>query len=216
MSGFLLNPFMGGMSFTFFASSTATQTDSCLIPSSILKSDVALYLDVENTSTLTVPTNVVPTGFTSIGSYTVSGVTGGRVTCSYKILAGTESGANLTGINPNTTSDKIVLVFRPNTVVNTVTVNSLNGQATTATPTNQSLNMSGATSSPVIGIATYAANGSVSTRGDSGGAMTEVSASSRAYAKYVIYNSGTTPADSTISMSDGGLNCMTSFYLTFT
>lgn len=218
MSGFLLNSFnFGGITFTFLASSTSTQSSSCSMPASIAEGDLALYLDVENIAVLAVPAAVTPSGFTLIRTDTASAGYGARVTSSYKLLVGTEGGTSIAGISFNTLSDKIILVFRPSSVISDVTVNSLNGQAIATTPTNQSLTMSNAPSLPVIGIATYGGDGAVTTRGDSAATMVEVSSSSSGYAKYVIYNKGASPVDSTISMNDTGVqNCMQSFYLTFT
>ena len=186
--------------------STTSLTTTITIPSTAAVNDYAILFD-----TSTTVTNTLPTGFTSIVGTTTTGI---RTNVSYKKLVAGDPGALITGMAGATR--KILLILRPNKTVSTVTISTPNAQATTAVPTNQTLNMTGQTA-PCIGFAVYSSTGSITTRGNTAINPIEYSliSTTSIYVKTVQFNPGETPGSYTISMTDGGTNVLQSFYITF-
>jgi hypothetical protein len=114
------------------------------------------------------------------------------------------------------TTRKIMLIVKGDTDLLSVSLSTPGSQATTATPTNQTISSTGQVT-PTIFFAVYAATGSISTRGWTGGSPTEYSSVSGSgiYVKALTYGQNTTPASATISMSDGGTNTLQSFSMKF-
>jgi hypothetical protein len=189
-------------SFTF-VSSASSNSNNITIPATAQVGDVAVLFDMQlNTG------SVIPTGFTQIST---NSTTNFRINTSYKLLVAGDPGATISGMN--NTPRKVMAVFRPNSPIQTVSPVVLGNQNTTATPANQTL--SGGTA-PTIYFAMYAKSASTTpTRGWSVGTPTEISrvSTSGVYMKYLIYN--TTPASTTISMTDAGTNGLVSFRLGF-
>jgi len=183
---------------------TATSTASTItIPATAQAGDVAILFDNSTTVTDTIPTN-----WDSIAKVTTTGI---RQNVSYKILASGEPGTTITGMAG--TTRKVMLVYRPNVAASGVAPIVLGSQATTATPTAQSLV---GEAGPVITFAVYSSTGAIATRGWSVGSPTEYSSvsTSAIYVKALITNSGT-PSTTSITMSDGGTNALQSFRLKF-
>lgn len=189
------------LTYQTFASSL---TNTIAIPATATTGDFVVLCDYSNTTT-----DITPAGFTTINNATTTGI---RTNISYKKLVAGDAGATLTGLNA--TSRKVLIVFRPNRTITTITPTVTGSQATTAAPTGQTIT---GQAGPMIAFATYASTGAVSGRGWVGGTPTEVSSVSTSviYTKFLITNSGT-PASAAISMFDGGTNTLQSFRVAFT
>lgn len=199
-------------SFSLFASATSVSS-TITWPASVVAGDVAVLVDRAQSNT-TAPTTVVPSGFSSVSDETLTaGGKGYRQIVSRKVLVGGESGS-ITGMNGGDSNDKVLLVFRGDTAVTTMTVNSLNAQMTDSNPSAQTCTASGGVA-PLIVIGAYGASGSIATRTMTPAKTGEVNSSNNLYLAYKLYNSS--PANVSIDMGDdGNANCLQSFYLTFT
>ena len=187
---------------TITAQANTTSTASTItIPSTASSGDIAILFDTSTTTT-----DTIPSGWTSISGVTTTGI---RQNVSYKILSATDPNTSVTGMAG--TTRKVMVVYRGNTLITNVLPSVIASQATTATPTNQTLT---GEAGPMIAFAVYSATGAISTRGWSAGSPTEYSSVSTSgiYVKALITNSGT-PSTTTISMSDSGTNALQSFRL---
>ena len=205
MFGGVTPPPSGVTSMTFVQSQTFTAS-SFIYPSEMQVGDFCILFDASPTTT-----DVTPTGFTSITKALIA--TTYRQNISYRILqSGDATGVLKTGLGGS--ARKVVLLFRPNVPITSVSFTIAGTQATTSVPTNQTiLGQAG----PVIAFACYSSTGNVTTRGWTAGSPTEVSvvSTSSNYVKYLITNSGT-PANTTVSMTDNGNNALQSFMAKFT
>lgn len=187
--------------------SSATSTGSTIVaPSDIVAGDLLVMYD--NVSATTIPTSVVPTGFTSILNNTVS--TNRRVICSYKIATGSEAGTTITGLSGTGGAlAKILIVFSTNGAT-TGTVKSIQYEQTDADPTAQTIT-SGSGVSPLvsIGFLRNASGTPVSSMTPTQDGSVVVTAHT---GFYKIYNSS--PANVTVDTNDGGtVNMLMSFYI---
>lgn len=173
-------------------------------PAGCAVGDIAILMDFSSTVSGTVPVD-----WTLINRSTTTGI---DCICSYKILTSQDiSTASVSGMTSGT-QRKTLLVFRPNRPIKTVNVGGVSGQATTAMPNAQVLNLS-TISAPVIGIVHYVATSNVQTRYSEGLRTTEINNSNNQIVRYVYFNRGATPTNGTIVMSDGGTNSLQSFYI---
>ena len=208
-------------SLTFIASATSTSTGTAastiVIPATAAIGDIAVLFEMNFSggvgSASYSGTPAAPAGWTQINSANAGAITSGvGVVNSYKVLVSGDPGATVTCLSGIGTGGcrNIILIFRPARTPIITTAN-VNGQSTTAVPTNQSIG--GGAVAPSIYLAHWAASAAITTRGSTV-TMTEVAgASTQQYAKYLIYNSGTSPGTSTISTTDVGTNGMQSLVL---
>lgn len=157
---------------------------------------------------------VVPTGFTQIGT-TLSVTDEVDVVTAYKIAIGNESSTSILGMNGYYVEQKILLQFRGDLAINSITVQDVSQQITDGNPAAQVCNASGG-AVPLIVIGTYSTfDATVDPRTFSTTADGEISIDgpfNDQYIKYKIYNSS--PADTTIDMDDENVeNSLQSFYL---
>ena len=181
---------------------TATTT-TIAIPAFALVDDYAVLFDTSTTTTLT-----VPSGWTQVTTSTTTGI---RSTVSYKKLAFSDLATTITGMAG--TTRKILTIVRGNAPIQTITISTPAQQATTATPTNQTLSMSSPVS-PLVGFAHYTATGAISTR-TGASSVAEFTSATNQYVKVWTYIP-TTGANQTIGMSDSGTNALQSFFIRFT
>jgi len=184
-----------------FQDSATSIASTITVPGSAAVGDVAILFD-----TSTTVTNTIPSGWTSISGVTTTGI---RQNISYKLIGSSDIGATVTGMAG--TTRKVMLVYRGNALIGEVTPTVTGTQATTATPTAQSLV---GQAGPMIAFATYSATSTITTRGWSVGSPSEYSSVSGSgiYVKALITNSGT-PSTTSITMTDSGTNAMQSFRL---
>lgn len=194
-----------GLPIAFRASATSL-TSTITVPSGIQSGDILVLHDTATNAT-TIPTAVVPTGFTSILNEAFT--TQRRTINSYKIANGTESGTTITGMNGANTNAKILLVFSAK--ANTVNVKSVNYQCTDADPTSQTITASaGRPALVAIGfIRNLLGNANTTMSPTEDGT---VSLASVHYGYYKIYNQS--PQNVTFDTNDGGTqNILISYYI---
>lgn len=150
---------------------------------------------------------VTPSGWTSIVGF---GGTNRKMNASYKIAAGTESGTSITGMNGDVEESKVLLTFRGNVAIASVTAGSVNSQdAGAPAPTNQTVTASGQ-ATPLVIIGAHGADTSDNLTGsttfDATVGINEITTG------YKVSNSS--PANHTVAATDGGSgNMLASFYL---
>ena len=195
----------GGVGFSSLShvASASSSTPDITIPVAAAEYDFAVLFDYGANGSGE-PSNTIPSGW-------LSAVTGGdgsnaRIAMRYKMLGPSDPGATVTGIDAET-DDKLMLIFRPNVQLTTVTPTDMVAKMTSNNPSSQTINASGATT-PLIVVGCgmkYADTMSFSTESPSFDA-TETSADQDALAGYSIYNIGDTPVDHTVDINDFGLN----------
>lgn len=191
-------------------SATTSSTTSITVPATVQAGDLLIYSSTARNNTTTLPTTPTMTGWTnSINAATTSTV-GMRQVVYHKIAVAGDASSTITNMSGTGATGTVLLVYRPNIPITAVSTNwGTGGQATSGTPTNQTLTMSGSYTGPFIGIANYASNATVSTRGSTTTATAESNVSTTFYVKrFEALNSSTTFANSTISMADYGTNAM--------
>lgn len=195
---------------TEFASATSSDA-TITAPANINAGDI-IVLEDRATNISTIPTSVVPTGFTSISNlgWTAASV-GIRSVLSYKVADGTEGGSTITGMSGNANTQKMLYVFRPNRAPSSVSVGSMHEEYTESAPADQVVT-TGSSDVPAIVLAAYGSSGTISPRGFTPAKDGEINSGTSAYLAYKIYNGS--PADVTISMEDeGSRNSVQSCYL---
>lgn len=206
--------------FTFVASATGVNSPNVVIPASAQAGDIAIIVDNEDTA----GTLAAPSGWTLIRSDSVSSnITG---TTYYRILQSGDAGTTVTSTDGTTTNHfMLCAVFRPNAgTVTGITINDLDGEATTGNPSQQTLSMSAETGRPIIGFFAMGQRGSnnialnVTDVPDGFSLVFCQDESSRDVIElyYIIYADGDTPANVTGDIGDNGAQFMQSFYFTFT
>lgn len=201
-----------------FIKSVTSSSSTITIPTEASEGDFAVLFDyAENTSLLpSAPTTVVPPGFTSVQNDTATFLlflVAVRSIISYKVLNSSDSGTTITGMD-NLNLRKILLIFRPNNKITTVSEVS-NGDSGTGAPASQTISMSNQ-NTPIIGVSHWTSTDTIDPR-TSDITMTEVNNGTDQYVKYIIYNLGNTPQNITVNMQDeGSLNTLQSAYFTFT
>lgn len=193
-----------------YISTASTQTTSLTFPT-VSAGDIAVIFNTATGNTTTVPTAVTPTGFTSISNTSQSTTLGQRTIVSYKICTGSESGTTLTTMTGTGTTFSTILIYRADITPNSLVISTVNAETTAAAPASQTLTMSGVTG-PMIGFAYYTSSATVTTRTSSVTPTQEITYLSRQYIKtYESTSSAVTFSNSTISMTDYGINSLVSF-----
>lgn len=197
-------------SFSFVTSGSSSASTTVAVPASAQAGDLAVFFDTNETNT----TFSQPTGFTLVDS----NINLRRSLIAYKVLVSGDLGTNISGSTAGGTNDgKVILIFRPDATINTVTVNDLATIATTAAAGSQTINVNGI-AAPVIAIAQYTATIGITAPEYSFSTLTQVlpSAGNEMVTGYQVFNTAAS-ADITISNgTDNGSNILQSFYLTFT
>jgi hypothetical protein len=204
----------------FIASVTSvaagTTAPTLVIPAATARAgDLAVVFVGTRSSASILPTPALPTGFTSVNAVASNTAVGANIRAAYKILVAADIGATVTGAAGAGTggANMTLLIFRSTKILTdaTVTVTAGGIQATTATPTAQTV-----TPPVVSGIyfGHWCATAPITTR-TSSLTMTEVAGASTAqYTKYVITNGPpATSVTNTIQTSDVGTNAMHNFFL---
>lgn len=199
-------------SYSYFTSTTSSGATSPTWPASIQAGDIAILVNSVAASA-SGNQGIVPPGFINLTHSFTGGGGGMRTICSYKVLTGSETGSITTMGVSGTGNGSVLIIYRGNTVINGITLSSLNQETTTNAPANQTLTMTGVTG-PYIGFAVYISNASITTRGSTTASSRELTASSGIYVKtFESTSSSVSFSDSTISMADYGTNSLQSFVL---
>lgn len=165
------------------------------------------------------PTLVTPAGFTIAKDFpSPTQLASIRYVVGYQV-ATTSGSRTITSTGGAAGSSHVVLVYRPNASISSVSFTTGTSQVTTATPTNQTFNMTGLMTPLTVGFAGFGSTGGLAT----GSAGSSTSASTRTvsatftatYNRVITFEgSGFNATSTTISMSDGGTNTMYSTVMT--
>ena len=183
-------------------------TTTIVIPATAEVGDIAVLFDTSTTTT-----DVTPSGWTTINNATTTGI---RTNISYKVLTSGEPGSTITGMAGN--ARKILQVYRVwGNTAPTISLSTPGSQATTATPTTQTIT-AGAAGAQSIYVAAYGFTTTTPTRSFTQTGFTSTNPTSIStngiILSYTIRNTGAnaiTQANATITMTDGGTNTLQSF-----
>jgi len=189
----------------YIAGQVTSTASTITIPSTAKAGDIALLFDTSTTTT-----NTIPSGWTSIDGATTTGI---RTNISRKTLVSGDIGASITGMAG--TTRKVLLLFRPNGPVTTLTVSTPLSQASSLAPNSQSVNAGAAPSTtPVISFWCAGSTGSPTLTSTGTTQVTSISTSG-VRVGYRQWNSGQTPANQSGSTTDTGVNTFQSFFIRF-
>lgn len=215
---FVINPFVfaaAGLTTLSFANSAISTGTTITGPANIIAGDLIVLLDSAVNTGTTAPTTVVPTGFSSIINTNGNVPTIGpaiRQIASYKLADGSEASATITGMNGNSTDDKVLLLFRGNIPAATITPASAAGQYSEGNPTLQTVSSNGGVAPLIVFGAYGTTSGSVDPRTFSVTKDFEVNSGTSTYFVGHIYDSS--PVNVDVDMDDEGSgNLLQSFYL---
>lgn len=200
--GFIGSDYSPLTTLTFINS--AVSSGNVTIPTESQPGDIIVYVMSTTTNGATFP---------AIGNYTAiqESTVSGSSRIAYRVLDTSDIGGSTTIANTN---QIVLMLFRPNGIIRTVTSSSFSSQVTTAIPTNQVLPALTINPSPVISLAHYRCSTAITTRGSSL-AMTEITGPSTSmYLKYRVDNPVSSIGSNTISQSDNGTNFLQSLHIT--
>jgi len=203
-----LSGFGGGgasLSSVSYLTSAGTNTSSVTIPATSRAGDVAVLFDEGRGASA--PSLVTPSGWTNLVNTTAGSA---RMAVFYKILASGEPNTSITGMDGSFGESKLLLVFRPNTPVTTVTPSTFLSEITSGNPASQSAAASGQiapvivlggasdqdTGAPTFTTASPAFDGEVTQAGSGADYAFRMG--------YKIYNAASAPASHTIDIGDNG------------
>lgn len=179
---------------------TNSNTGSITGPSSVQAGDLAILFDAPSGST--VPSEVVPSGFTVIANLTYDFTShNGRHILSYKILAsGDITGGimnSVTGMTGSTTSRKMIGVWRSTNPISSICILALQEEGVDNGNLTAQVIPSGAATQAALLLAHWRfANGQVSGNLTATGMTLTAGSSTAQYVGYRIYNSS--PANQTV------------------
>lgn len=211
-------------SFTFVSSQVGVG-NTIQIPSSARENDFAILFNGYASNSIESEGDVttIPSGWIKItSSYFASFITDPNTvgaSVSYKILSSSDPGSTITAIGP--LPMKTLLVFRPDSKINGITLGNINQQATSGNPSQQTVLLS-QNDTPSLAFGHWKATLSITARTVSGIPMTEVSNISTSppftgqqYVKYSMFSAGQPTNDFTVDMNDVDVNILQSFYISF-
>lgn len=201
----------GVTSLAFQASATSINSQ-ITVPVGAAAGDWAIIFD--SAATASPPgTLVIPSSWANVKGEAPAGLAG-HYQVSHKILTGGDPGAVLTGLDA-ASEEKVMLVYRPNGTISTVTISTWNGEVTDGDPSSQNVAAAGQLV-PLIVFGMSKINNSTAAFATASPAFdaTVASADNDLLVGYKIYNSS--PADHTIDMADlGSSNILVSGYIRF-
>jgi hypothetical protein len=201
-----------------FLFSTGSTTTSHTVSASAQAGDLAiLHCGANGSGSYS---GATPAGWTQVCySRTTSGTGAVWGVFAYKVLVSGDIGATLTGLpTGGGGASSTITYYRPSVAISSVSLmggSSTGDEATTATPTNQTQNISLDNDPAYVNHVGWVANNSITTRGTTVtmSEITERASGFWSYVKYKIYNVGDTLEFNTASMADYGNNCLQSFVL---
>lgn len=196
-------------------------TLSLTIPSTAKKGDIVIFVERVNSPQVQLGIDT-PVGFTTIdngGSFADETIQN----LSFRVLeSDDEAGDEVVGRGSgdedrSSRYNKILLVFRPDGIPRTVTVNDVASETTDVDPSSQTVNASGGTQPLIVG-AVYGSSGSINSRTFNPAEDEEINQAGDEdfWFAYKIYDAEESPGplDHTIDMPDeGSNNILQSFYL---
>lgn len=214
----ILNPYAVAQLTLAFQTSANSSAQTITCPTVAL-GDVGVLLDSATNATATLPSNVVPSGFTQLQTSIDEAFNAYyRTTLSYRVFDGTESGASITGMNGSRSNAKILLVFRPSRAIVGVGVSTFLEETTNDNPSPQLISASGQVA-PLIRLAACVDGAGPSnpnfTSGTFDATVSKAGADNSIRAGYTIQN--TVPSNDTVDMGDASAgNCLISGWMNFT
>jgi hypothetical protein len=197
-----------------FVSNTTSTTAGVTIPSDFAEGDIAVLFQYARGSGAY--GGGTPTGWTLVANNRTTTGTGGTWGhISYKKMASGDPGTSATGgITGGQEQAKIMIGFRPNAPVTTVTISSLNQFAGTSDPADQTVTDPG--TKPFIYFAHYVCGQGVFAR-SSNATMTEITSAAAAtteqFVRYLQYNVGDTSQNISVDEDGANNNVLQSFAL---
>lgn len=195
----------GVSNISIFGTNTSS-TPGVTAPASIIAGDFIIF--DQFTRNIGAPTSVTPSGFTNVFDFNNGN---DKSMCDVKIANGTEGGTTITGMD-GINDYKTIIVIRGDRPIRGYQILSLNTQSTSGNPSAQNCTAANGPV-PLIIIAHYASDGTVSPRTASPAMDAELSPNVNFYTAYKIYNSS--PSTHSIDMDDEGNNQLASFYINF-
>lgn len=193
--------FPSGMTLTFIEG-TASSAATITAPTTINAGDLLIMADFA-INAASVPTTVVPTGFTSISN--TNNTTTCKLIFSYKIADGTEDGSTITGMDGDSLDRKTIGQFRGSPAISTVTLSAIFDSGFTAgDPAIQTITASAGTPPLIVigcAVTTSAANPLTNMSVSDGQFEASIN---RIQVSYKIYDTG--PANVTVDVADNGDN----------
>jgi hypothetical protein len=191
---------------TFPATNTSTGT-TITVPAGAAAGDLAFLFD-----TSTTVTDTIPSEWSRISGLTTTGI---RTNITYKLLTSGDLGATITGMAG--TTRKSMIICRGNTAINEA-IAVLNGsQATTGTPSSQTIAIS-SIAKPHLAFAVLGASASNPSKSwTQTGASVNLLNSFSGGGVAVYYQSndvGSGAGNATVTMGDGGSNTFNTIYVT--
>jgi hypothetical protein len=199
----------------FFASATSNAS-TVTMPASVLANDIAILFDCASDADGSAPSSVTPSGWTAIdtsksaNNLASSGVDV-RFNMSFKVLAGSEGGSSITGMNGNNNNTKVLLVFRPSSGT-WGSPSSIGNVLGASTPTNQTVTV-GAAPLVVLGCAMDPISGAPGLGMSPAADATVQDGFAIGKAGYKIHNTG--PSNNTVSATES-TGALGSFYIPLT
>lgn len=199
----LLDPTIGtgvaGVTSLTFVDSAVSTGSTITVPATAAVGDIAFLFDTGRQASPG-PASVVPAGWTPIAETVPSNTL--RIITSRRVLTSGEPGSTVTGINASTFVSKVILVFRPNATILTVTHSTWNTvPETNGDPASQSVLASGGVA-PLIVFGLVTTTGTPAFNASTTPAFTATVSSGNIIVGYRISNSA--PADQTLDMDDLG------------
>jgi hypothetical protein len=202
-------PSTGVTNTTSFFASANSNTSTITVPSQVVPGDFLVLFDIAFNPT-TNPTKVIPSGFTELATATGSN---GRINTSYKqVLDASDSNTVLTGMDGATSNNKILLVLRGTNGYSFVSNSSVTTNISTASLGSTSLGDSSVDSYAQgisISLAAFYGSGGITPGTDISftGATFIQGASNVFYVGYKIYSQSDTNVQTTgITLADKGIN----------
>lgn len=192
-----------------FGYSAVSSTSQITIPASAAVGDLAVLVDFA-IATVTAPSAVTPSGWDLRGTMSIGGDPA-RMTVLIKVLAAGEPGSTITGMDGNSSDQKVMFTFTPNAPISTYTVGYETAQASNGDPADQTVTANlGRAPLVVLGFAGCAdAVGAFDVETP---AFTAKTTQGNVIAGYLIYNSA--QASHSIGMADlGTRNYLASCYI---
>lgn len=198
--------------FSFIGSCTSTSSSldfSALSAGAVASGDALFYIDFAIGSG-SLPTSVIPSGFSN--DIDDPGATTPRGMVSSKKASGSEG--SIVGMSGATRNNKIGLVYRPSTAFTTITAAGISSEITTGDPTLQTCDPSAETSAVILlGISGIDSGTAAFSTFSPAADGTVANSSADLLAGYKIYN--TSPQSTQIDMNDlGTINWLASLYYT--
>lgn len=154
--------FIGGGVELSFVDDNVSAAATVTVPAGAQEGDILILLDVGVAANATVP-QTIPSGFSSVIDEEITFSVGPvsvqvRAILSVKVCDSDDAGSTLTGINANSTEDKILAVFRGSKPFASVSGAATASEGTQSNPTAQVVGLTGA-QKPFITVGGYVTYG---------------------------------------------------------